>query len=121
MLPNPKRVEEVYKQLLKEFKKYSGKGEHDKLYDIRLTKLWFKHISNNSEYANIVNQKHTKKNDKKVLNVYITMPNRIVKLIEKGDVEVDRKYTQYLIIDACENGTIFSANQTKDDTFTLLF
>lgn len=118
MMHDVQVVEKTYQSLLKAFKKFSGKSPHDKKYDIRLSKLYFKHISNNSEYANILQQKHANK-DKRVLNIYIGTPSRFSKLM---DGVIETKLMQHFVIDVTPVGkqkttTIFEVTQTRDDLY----
>jgi hypothetical protein len=53
-VPEAQDVEDAYKQLLKIYKKLSGKNEHEFKYDIRVTKFHNKHIKDNKEYENIL-------------------------------------------------------------------
>ena len=56
-MPEAQDVEDAFKQLLKIYKKLSGKNEHEFKYDIRVTKFHNKHIKDNEEYENILGQK----------------------------------------------------------------
>jgi hypothetical protein len=73
-VPEAQDVEDAYKQLLKIYKKLSGKNEHEFKYDIRVTKFHNKHIKDNKEYENILGQKHFNRKSKKVINIYISTP-----------------------------------------------
>ena len=66
-----KYVEEYAKQLLKKVKKYSGKQEHDQKYDIRISRLNQNHIK---ECGVMLSKKHPNRENKKVLNIYISTP-----------------------------------------------
>lgn len=54
LLPEAQDIEDVYKELLKLYKKFSGKSPHDQKYDVRVTKFHNKHIKDIKEYENIL-------------------------------------------------------------------
>ena len=53
VVPGINQIESIYKLLLKKFKRFSGKQETDVNYDIRVTKLYGKHL-NATDFKNIL-------------------------------------------------------------------
>ena len=109
VVPGISQIESIYKQLLKKFKKFSGKSETDAKYDIRVTKLFGKHL-NATDFKNILQQKHPNRKTKKVLNIYLGPSGRLNILANQKDFEIEDKSFRFLIID-CRS--ISSSQSTK--------
>lgn len=109
---------------MKKYKRFSGKSETEARYDIKLSKLFHKHISNNEEYTNILRQKHPNRKTKKVLNIYITIPSKLTKLLEIDAFELHPKYSKYTLIDGRftdkKGSTVFENTRVKDDLFDFM-
>jgi hypothetical protein len=88
VVPGIEQVEAVYKQLLKKYKKFSGKSKTDEMYDIRISKLWGKHLKA-SDYEAILEQKHENRKTKKVLNIYLGAPSRLNILANQKVLKID--------------------------------
>ena len=122
--PDVKYIENIGKALLKEFKKHTGKNEKSEVqYDVRITKLWAKHITNPSEYHNILKQKHQNRKIRKVLNIYVGHPTRINKLMQDGDFKT--KKLKFIVIDSRSidksgETTIFENTKCKSDLYEFL-
>ena len=125
VVPGIEQVEKVYKQLLKKYKKFSGKSKSDAEYDIRISKLWGKHLKA-SDYESILEQKHENRKTKKVLNIYLGAPNRLNILANQKVLKIDQNYENfnYLIIDCSSNAksdtTVFENNSTREDILEFL-
>jgi hypothetical protein len=77
VVPGVDQVEDVYKLLLKQFKKFNGKSNLKGVnYDVRITKMFGKHLKP-ADFKNILGQKHPNRKNKEVLNVYLGPPGRL--------------------------------------------
>ena len=125
IVPDVSKVESVYKQLLKKYKKLSGKSEHDSQYDIRISKLWGKHLKP-SDYESILESKHQNRKTKKVINIHLGAPSRLNILANTRALKIDMNYEnfKYLLIDCSSSAksstTIFENTQTREDILEFL-
>lgn len=125
VVPGIEQVEKFYKQLLKKYKKFSGKQYSDAAYDIRISKLWGKHLKP-TDYEGILEKKHDNRKVKKVLNIYLGAPSRLNILANQKVLKIDQNYEnfQYLIIDCSSSSksdtTVFENNSTREDILEFL-
>ena len=109
----------------KKYKKLSGKSEHDSQYDIRISKLWGKHLKP-SDYESILESKHQNRKTKKVINIHLGAPSRLNILANTRALKIDMNYEnfKYLLIDCSSSAksstTIFENTQTREDILEFL-
>jgi len=90
------------------------------MYDIHVTKLFAKHIKP-EEQAALLGKKHPNAKQKRVLNIYVGTPNRLLKLesMEAFDIGKKSDRYRYMIIDCRlnkKNFSVFETKETRGDT-----
>ena len=93
-------------------------------YDVKVTKLFAKHIKP-EEQVDLLSKKHPNGKQKRVLNIYVGTPNRILKLQGMGafDIGVQSDRFRYFVIDCRlnkKNFSIFENKETKSDLLELI-
>ena len=122
--PDTYNVVDLNKLLVEKYKDLSGAKPSEALYDVRVHKLFAKHIKP-EEQAEQLGKKHPNAKAKRVLNVYVGTPNRLLKLhtMNAYDLGIQSDRFRYLLID-CRVGpkgyTIFENHETKPDTLELI-
>jgi len=83
--PDTYNVVDLNKLLVEKYKELNGVAQYDgekqskHQYDIHVTKLFAKHIKP-EEQVELLAKKHPNAKQKRVLNIYVGTPNRILKL-----------------------------------------
>jgi hypothetical protein len=123
--PDTYNVVDLNKLLVEKYKDFSGlKPDNGAKYDVHIFKLFAKHIKP-EEQKETLSQKHPNAKVKRVLNVYVGTPNRLLKLLsmEAFDLGELSDRFRHMIID-CRIGpkgfSIFEGMETRVDTLELL-
>lgn len=98
--------------------------ENNLQYDVHVSKLFAKHIKP-EEQAESLAKKHPNAKVKRVINIYIGTPNRLLKLSQMDAFDIGKKSDRlrYLIVDCRlnkKNFSIFETHETKNDAIELL-
>ena len=128
--PDTYNVVDLNKLLVAKYKDLNGIANYEyeeqssEQYDIHVTKLFAKHIKPEEQVA-LLGTKHPNGKYKRVLNIYIGTPNRLLKLhqMKAYDIGTLSDRFRYLVIDCRlnkKNFTIFENKETKSDTLDLL-
>ena len=128
--PDTYNVVDLNKLLVDRYKSLSGQdpeqkpGESSHTYDIHVSKLFAKHIKP-EEQAALLAKKHPNAKQKRVLNIYVGTPNRLLKLesMEAFDIGKKSDRFRYLVIDCRmnkKNFSIFETKETRGDTIQLI-
>jgi hypothetical protein len=124
--PDTYNVVDLNKLLVDKYKSLSGQDPEQKPadsshgYDIHVTKLFAKHIKP-EEQAALLAKKHPNAKQKRVLNIYVGTPNRLLKLESMDAFDIGKKSDRfrYLLVDCRmnkKNFSIFETKETRGDT-----
>ena len=123
--PDTYNVVDLNKLLVEKYKDFSGlKPDNGAKYDVHIFKLFAKHIKP-EEQKETLSQKHPNAKVKRVLNVYVGTPNRLLKLLSMQAFDLGELSDRFrhMIID-CRIGpkgfSIFEGMETRVDTLELL-